>query len=73
MHHFFITHCCQLGTPQRCGTLALAAVPLVPVVGGEGDVVGVDGSVGTDVTHVAGGVERREVRPLLLLLLLKSK
>ena len=42
-------------------------MPVVPAVGGEGDVVGVDdGSVGADVAHVAGGVERGEVGALLL-------
>jgi len=40
------------------------------VVGGEGDVVAVDDTVGTDVAHVAGGVEWREVGVLLLLMLL---
>lgn len=57
----------QFGSAEHSDSLALAGVPLVPVVGGEGDVVAVDDTVGTDVAHVAGGVEWREVGVLLLL------
>ena len=43
---------------------------MVPVVGGEWDVVAVDDGMGTNVAHVTGGVEWWEVGALVVLLLL---
>ena len=43
---------------------------MVPVVGGERDVVAVDDGMGTNVAHVTGGVEWWEVGALVVLLLL---
>ena len=43
---------------------------MIPVVGGERDLVAVDDGVGTDVAHVARGVEWREVGALVLILLM---
>ena len=46
---------------------------MIPVVGGERDLVAVDDGVGTDVAHVARGVEWREVGTLVRILLLRLK
>ena len=62
----------QVPSPRRNDalSLALSGVPVIPVVGGERDLVAVGDGVGTDVAHVARGVEWREVGALVRVLLM---
>ena len=60
----------SIGFISKALSLALSGVPVIPVVGGERDLVAVGDGVGTDVAHVARGVEWREVGALVRVLLM---